>query len=118
MRKIISFLLPVLFAVSLNAAVGVKLAWDPKPVSETWTEIHCYERTGAAAPFTYTSVATAPGTATSLTVSGVSTGTHTYIVRSFNGQQESTDSNAVSVTILPVPGAPTNVTTTVILLVQ
>ncbi len=73
-------------------------------------EVRCYERAGAAAPYTYTLAATAPGAATTLTISNLAVGTHTYIVRSWNGQQESADSNAVSATILPVPSSPTTLT--------
>ena len=114
MRKSLAVILWLMFAVSCMAAVNVRLAWDAKPATETWTEIRCYERS-AVAPYSYALVGTVPATVTTLTLNAVPIGTHTYVVRSFNGQQESLDSNAVTTVVLSVPNAPTTVTITVVI---
>ena len=106
----------MLLATSIAAAaVNVRLAWDPKPAGETWTEVRCSERTGTVAPYTYTLAGTVAGGVTTVTIPNVAAGSHTYIVRSFNGQQESADSNAVTTTILSVPTSPGNVTITIVI---
>jgi hypothetical protein len=112
MKKL--FVLFFLMAMSLQAAT-VNLAWDAMPAGQAWTEVRCYERTGASAPYTYTLKGTVTGVPPTNTISitGVATGTHTYVVRAYNGQSESADSNSVQGIILAVPNAPTTITITI-----
>lgn len=92
--------------------VGVNLAWDPRPASDSRTFVRIFERTGAAAPYIYTQVAQVAEPATSFTLATVSPGIHVYVVRGYNGQGESPDSNAVTTIVLTVPGTITNLTAT------
>ena len=109
----------MLFASIASAAATVNLAWDAMPAGQAWTAVKCYERTGAAAPYTYTLVGQTPtvvpptAPVTTLSIPNVATGTHVYVVRSYNGQSESADSNSVQGVILAVPTAPTTITITV-----
>src|SRR5512136_2901694 len=109
MKKILLGILWLILASSCFAA-SVKLAWDAAPAGESWTEVRAYEITGG----TYTRVATVAGNLTELTIPSVATGTHTYVVRAYNGQQESPDSNSVQGIILTAPKAPTSVSITII----
>jgi hypothetical protein len=115
--RILRNLILALLLVGLPAfsAVNIRLAWDIKPASETWTEVRCYERIGATAPYTYVLAGTVAGTVSTITLPNVTAGQHSYIVRAYNGQQESADSNVVTTTILSVPTAPGNVTITIVI---
>jgi hypothetical protein len=104
----LSWFVPKVHAQSKS--VNVKLAWDVKVSGDTRTSVRVYEKIGTL----YTQVAEVPDPANVATVSNVSTGTHVYVVRAWNGQQESGDSNSVQAVILQAPAAPTTVTITVV----
>ena len=72
---------------------NITLMWDAMPAGQLWTEVRIYEGT--------TKVATAAGTATSVMFSATKS-THTWVARSWDGVDESADSNAV-VWAPPVP---------------
>lgn len=110
LANILSLLLLLALMATPLFGATVTLAWDPKPTGDTRTHVRIYERTGAAAPFAYTLIGTAIEPATTIVLSSVPAGSHTYVARAWNGQSESADSNAVSVVILAVPGTVTNVT--------
>ncbi len=112
MKRLMS-VLTLLFILTLPAfAADVKLAWDPMPASQVWTEIRVYEVVGT----NYNLIGTVTGSPlpTTFTITNVSSGTHTYVIRSFNGQSLSVDSNTASLTVLSNPLAPGNLTITVI----
>ncbi len=111
MKTILSAILWLALAVSAFAGVNLKLAWDPKPAGDTRTSTRIYEKVGT----TYTQVAEVQEPATTVTLTNVAIGTHTYVARAWNGQQESVDSNSVQSVILQAPQAPTTVTITVII---
>ena len=117
MKRIILLvvLLGLLAVPALAATATVNLAWDPMPAGQAWTAVRAYERTGVAAPYTYTLVGTVTGSPPTNTVAitNVPTGTHTYVVHAYNGQSESGDSNSVQGIILAQPTAPTTITITV-----
>jgi len=92
----------LLVIASPAAAADVKLAWDPMPAGEAWTEVRIFE----VISYDFVLKATVPATQTTATVQNVSIGTHSYVARSFNGTQESLNSNTASTTILPRPSAP------------
>jgi hypothetical protein len=116
MKKLLMLivLMGTLFAGTIYAAT-VNLAWDAMPSGQQWTEVRCYERIGASAPYTYTLKGTVAGTppTNAISITGVATGTHTYVVRAYNGQSESVDSNSVQGVILAVPNMPTTITITI-----
>ena len=104
--KTILFFLTMLILTTASMAANVRLAWNPMPAGEAWTEVRAYEVTGT----TYTLLGTVPAGTNAITITGLSTGSHTIVVRSFNGQSESPDSNQVQAVILKVPASPTGVT--------
>jgi hypothetical protein len=114
MKRFLSMLLWLLLMPTLFAAVNVKLQWDAKLAGDTRTNVRIYERTGAVAPYTYTQVAEVAEPTVLATIPNVAPGTHTYIARAWNGQQESADSNAPTAIILVPPGTITNVTITIV----
>jgi hypothetical protein len=111
--KTLFTILWLLIAGSAFAAT-VNLAWDAMPAGQNWTQVRAYERVGAVAPFTYTLVGTSgcPG-CIGVSIPNVPVGTHTYIVRSWDSQQESADSNSAQGTILSVPNPPSTITITI-----
>jgi len=116
MKRLLSIIILMLALAGLaQAAANVTLAWDPMPAGQAWTAVRAYERTGAIGSYVYTLVGTSTGSppAPTVTIPNVSVGTHTYVVRAYNGQSESVDSNAVQGIILSVPTAPVTVTITV-----
>lgn len=66
---------------------NITLSWDPMPGTEAWKEVRIYEGT--------TKVATAIPPAVSATFSAVKA-THTWVARSWDGLEESVDSNSVT----------------------
>lgn len=106
----------LLLAVSpqLWATADVHIAWDPMPSGQAWVEVRAYELVGKPPTPTLVGTVTTPATVSTLTLYNVPAGTHTYIVRSWNGQQESVDSNTDSATILTAPLAPGHETITII----
>lgn len=96
MRLIIALLL---FALTASAS-DVILTWDPMPAGQSWTHVRIYERTGAAAPYTYTRKAEVTGDKTTATIADVAPGVHVYVARSVNGW-ESVDSNPSSTPDVP-----------------
>lgn len=119
MKRFLLFFL-LFFALSFAAtraiaAVNLKFQWDAKTAGDTRTSVRIYERTGTVAPYTYTQVAEVAEPAITVTVNNVSAGTHTYVARGWNGQQESVDSNAVTSVVLNAPSAPTTVTITIVI---
>ena len=72
---------------------NITLLWDAMPVGQLWTQVRIYE--GAVL------VATAATPATSVTFS-TTKAAHTWTARSFDGTEESLDSNSV-VWAPPVP---------------
>jgi len=65
---------------------NITLLWDAMPVGQLWTQVRIYEGTVL--------VTTAAVPATSVTFS-TTKATHTWTARSFDGTEESVDSNAV-----------------------
>lgn len=109
MKRIILIAALLLFAVPAMAAT-VTLAWDPMPAGQSWTGVTAYEQIGTV----YTQVAKVTGTPPASTLSfQATTGTHTYVVRSTNGQSESPNSNSVQGIILSTPTTPTTITITI-----
>ena len=106
---IMSFLVSKVHAQ--GKSVNVNLAWDAKVTGDTRSSVRVYEKVG----ITYTQVAEVLEPAVVATVKNVSAGTHTYVVRAWNSQQESADSNSVQAVILQAPQAPTTVTITVVI---
>jgi hypothetical protein len=104
--KRLLLLLTLLLCTSACFAGSVNLAWDPMPVTESWTLVRIYERTGTADNYTYVNRVEVPAALTSISLTGVKSGSHTYVARAFDGTVESVDSNSVTATILP--GAPAN----------
>ena len=111
MRKIAMFVLYMLVSFSLVAQVNVKLAWDAKAVGDTRTSVRVYERSGTV----YTQIVEATEPSSVVTLANVTTGTHYYVVRSWNGQQESGNSNEVTTVILQAPATPTTLTITIVI---
>jgi hypothetical protein len=118
MFRKLAFLLTTFLALTIvSQAATVTLTWDTMPAGQSWTKVVAYERTGVA-PYTYTKVGeTATVVPPIVPVNTLSlqaaTGTHTYIVRSTNGQSESPDSNSVQGIILAIPTSPTTITITI-----
>jgi hypothetical protein len=103
-----------LFALPLNSAVNLKFQWDAKLAGDTRTHVRIYEKV-TGTPVTYTQLAEVPEPVVNVTITGVLSGTHSYVARGWNGQEESADSNVVTITVLTVPGVPTNVTITIVI---
>ena len=102
----------ILFCCQAMAA-DVRIDWDAPAAGQTWVSVRIYERTGAAPNFTYVKVGeTSNGTVTSITLTGIVPGTHTFVARAYN-IWESADSNSVLTPV--VPNAPTVKTVTVII---
>ena len=103
-------------AMAQAATATVNLAWDPMPSGQQWTQVRAYERIGTVAPFTYTLVGTVSGSppANTVAIPNVAVGTHTYVVRAYNGQSESADSNSVQGVILSQPLAPSTIVITIV----
>lgn len=110
-RRLLPSCLLLLALAAPAFGVGVNLAWDPRPASDSRTFVRIFERTGAA-PYNYTQVAQVAEPATTFTLATVSPGIHVYVVHGYNGQSESPDSNAVTTIVLTVPGTITNLTAT------
>jgi hypothetical protein len=114
MRKFLICLAVFMFLAESALAGRVQIGWDAKSVGDTRTSVRVYERTGAAAPYTYTKVGEVSEPTTTLTLPSVGVGSHTYIARAWNGQAESVDSNSVTATILQAPAAPSTVVITIV----
>ncbi len=104
--KIFMLIAAGLFASSALAA-DITLAWDAMPAGQSWTAVRAYEIVGTE----YVRVGEVAGNITTLKLSNVAPGKHTYVVRSTNGQWESADSNQAST--LPQPGSPGGLKVTV-----
>jgi hypothetical protein len=119
LKKIFCFVVLLMFALPIIAqAATVTLAWDPMPAGQAWTKVQAYERTGTITPYTYVKVGETPSVVppaapVNTLAFQAAIGTHTYIVRSTNGQSESGDSNAVQGIILATPSSPTTITITI-----
>lgn len=97
-------------------AADVKLQWDAKLATDVRTGVRVYERftnatTGA---FTYANIGFALDPVNIFTVTNVTSGTHTYVVRAYNAQSESKDSAAVIAIILVNVNEVTGLTITII----
>ena len=95
--------------------MNVNLQWDAKKQGDSRTSVRIYERTGTGTPYSYGSVlADVPDPTPSTVLQNISPGSHTYIARAVtkgtNGipEQESADSNAVTIVVLAPPAIPTN----------
>ena len=100
MKRLILALLLGLLALPAMA-VDLTLQWDPMPAGQAWENVVAYEKVGT----TYVNKGQVVGTATTLTITNVAIGSHTYIVRSKQAAIESADSNSASKDIAPVnPG--------------
>jgi hypothetical protein len=116
MKRLFLIVFLILAIASITqAAATVTLSWDTMPAGQQWTEVRVYERIGSAVPYTYNLLNKVIGTppANTIAITNVPVGTHTYVVRSYNGQSESVDSNSVPAIILSVPSAPTTITITI-----
>lgn len=109
MKRAILILALIQYFTLSAFALDIKLAWDPMPAGQTWTAVRIYERVGTV----YTQVGQVVPPVATVTLASVTTGTHYYVARSYNGQSESVNSNEVMVTVLTVPGAPTALTITI-----
>lgn len=115
MKKLLllSMVLGILFlAVSVQAAT-LNFSWTI-PAGENWTSVRIYERTGAAAPYTYTKIAEVACPGCTSVSANVSDASHTWIARSWNGQAESVDSTTATWSI-PKPPSTFTVTGTLTL---
>jgi hypothetical protein len=101
-RLLIVIALLCLMALPAMAAT-LTFQWDAMPSGQTWTQVRIYEKSGT----NYTLLgSTTSGTATSMTVSGITPGAHNFVARSYDGAWESADSNVLVTG--PVPSAPGN----------
>jgi hypothetical protein len=99
MRRL--FLLVGLLCLSIPAiADQITLTWNAKPADQTWTEVRIYEKLSAVA---YNSIATVPGDQTTVTFNVADKAAHSYVVRSYNGQRESNDSEVATLEAAPNP---------------
>ena len=115
MRKLVILMMWVMMCGMLMAQVNLRFQWDAKQGGDSRTAVRIYERIGAVAPFTFTQVAEVAEPATTVTVLNVLPGTHNFVARAWNGQQESGDSNMVTSVVLGAPAAPTSVVITVVI---
>ena len=99
MKRILLTLAFVLSFTILCSASTIKLAWDAMPTGQSWTAVRVYELANGV----YTKVGEVAGNLVTATLTNVSESTHVYVVRSFDGTNESVDSNSVIVPALPVP---------------
>jgi len=100
MKRLILVILLTLFALPAMA-VDITLQWDAMPVGQAWDNVVAYEKVGT----TYINKGQVVGAVTTLTITNVAIGSHTYIVRSKQASVESVDSNTASKDILPInPG--------------
>jgi len=114
----ISRMLLVVFLMAAFSSIAMcddtVFGWDKVP-GQTWEKVRIYQRSGAAAPYTYTLKAEVDGSQTTATVTNTVPGM-IFIARSTMGFMESNDSNAVGIK----PDAPgtfrviTTTTTTVV----
>ena len=113
LRRLLFITVGLLLACSACIASDITLTWDAMPAGQSWTAVRAYELslTGQA----YTKVGEVVGTVTSFKVIGATGTAHTYIVRSFDGTNESVDSNSVIVPALPTPPTGLKYTITVVL---
>jgi hypothetical protein len=99
MKRILSVAAVMLLAAASTYAATLTFAWDPMLPDQNWAKIRLYEKSG----ITYTLLVEVAGTATQATVSNVTPGAHSFVVRSFDGTWESGDSNAVVTGPVPNP---------------
>ena len=116
MKRLAMLLGMLLFFALPGLAADITFVWDPAPAGQTWTKVRLYERTGTTSPYGYALKGEVAGAATTITITGVAPGAHTYIARSYDGQWESADSNTASTGA--VPTTPGNIRITVIVNVQ
>lgn len=88
----------------------VALAWTVPPAATDWTEIHAYEKVGTA----FNKLGSTTNLAGPYTITNVASGSHTYMIRSWNASNESPNSNEVTGSITAIPLAPLNLTITVV----
>ena len=91
MKRLILVILLTLFALPAMA-VDITLQWDAMPVGQAWDNVVAYEKVGT----TYINKGQVVGAVTTLTITNVAIGSHTYIVRSKQASVESVDSNTAS----------------------
>lgn len=115
MRRILILIAFLCLVASVQAA-DITFAWDPMPAGQQWEKVRLYERTGTAGNYQYTLKGEVDGNLTTMTIPGVTPGTHTFIARSYANSWESADSNTV--TTGPVPQAPSGIKITVVVSVQ
>ncbi|NLT67273.1 MAG: hypothetical protein GXX84_11785 [Acidobacteria bacterium] len=111
MKRILIGLL-LLASTGAAQAADITFAWDPAPPGQNWEKVRLYERTGNPGAYVYTLKGEVAGTLTTMTITGVTPGAHTYVARSYAGGWESVDSNEVNTG--PVPSSPSGIKITVI----
>lgn len=111
MRTVLTLILLCMLSAS-TLATDLKVTWDPMPSSQAWTAVRLYEKLDTG--MTKVGETSYPSSTPSITITNVTPGQHTYVLRSFNGQQESPDSTTIPFTLLVAPVAPTGGTITVI----
>jgi hypothetical protein len=102
MKRILSAAVIFLFTAVSTYAATLTFVWDPKPADQNWAKVRLYEKSGTI----YTLLIEVAGAATQATVTNVTPGAHSFVVRSFDGTWESGDSNVVVTG--PVPNPPGN----------
>ena len=109
-------LFAALFLIALPClAADVTLQWDPHSAGPAWESVRAYEISGG----NYTQVGEVTGTETQLTITGVTPGAHTYVVRSVaQPWGESADSNQATTPDVATPPTGVHVTVTVSVTVQ
>lgn len=115
MKRILITLLLLVCVVRAQAA-DITFAWDPAAPGQNWEKVRLYERTGNPGAYVYTLKGEVAGNLTTMTITGVSPGAHTYVARSYAGGWESADSNEANTG--PVPSSPSGIKITVIVNVQ
>jgi hypothetical protein len=85
----------------LATAADLTFQWDAAPAG-SWDNVVLYEVNGTI----YTNKGSVAGSLTTMTITGVGAGLHTYVVRGVKNSTESDNSNSAATTIKP--GAPSN----------
>lgn len=108
------FALISLVALTLTAfGASVTLAWDANPPAENVSEYRIYEKVGT----NYVQVGFTTGT--TITITGVASGTHTYVATAFNGIESDYSNEALAnVVTTNQPSGPNNLRVTVIVTVD
>jgi hypothetical protein len=108
----VASLLLVFALPTFAQTVDATLKWDPASAGDTRTSIRAYERINGA--WVRIGEVICPACA-ELTLTNIGVGAHVYMVRAFNGQVESGNSNEVTYTVLVFPVTPANLTVIVVI---